>query len=221
MTKILGKISCIAILLAACHLPAQTKGTITARVTDQSGNPLVNARVAMVPADRMGIMGVLRECLTDHEGVCSLELGFGKYHVTAQKTAEGYPDLTMRFYGHGQWPATAEITSEMPATSVTVRLGPKAASLVLHAVDDASGDIIKHLTITLHPAADPKEFISTSVTDSGPTVLIPPDLDVLVTVSADGYEPWHLKEHSELSSGGVVHLHSQDRQEIEVRLKHR
>jgi hypothetical protein len=220
MMKPLGKLSCVAIILAAGPLHAQMKGTISATVIDQTGQPLVGARVAMVPADATGLMGALPECLTDDRGVCSLNLRFGKYHVTAKKVAEGYPDLTIRFYGHGQWPATAEITPEAPAASVTVDLGPKAASLVLHPVDDDSGDNIKHLTVTLHPANDPHEFISSSLAGPNPTILVPPDEDVLVTVSADGYQPWHLEEHSELSSRGVLNLHSRDKQEINARLKH-
>ena len=219
MEKRPEKLICVAIMLAAGYLSAQTKGTITATVTDESGQPLVSARVAMVPAEATGLMGVLRECLTDEEGMCSLNLEFGKYHVTAKKTAEGYPDLTFRFYGHGQWPAMAEISPETPTASATVKL-TKAASVVLHAVDDASEESIKHLSVTLHPAADPHEFMSTSVTGPDSTILIPADEDVLVTVSADGYQPWHLEEHPEISRNGAVHLHSQDRQEMAVRLRH-
>jgi hypothetical protein len=219
MTKVLGKLTCVAILLATYCLSAQTRGRITAKVTDQSGNPVVSARVAMVNAAAMGIRGILPECLTDDKGICSLDLVFGKYHVTAQKVADGYPDLTFRFYGHGSWPATAEITSEMPTAIVTVHLGPKAAILVLHTIDDASGSTIKHSTISLHPTANPDEVFSTSATGPVPTVLVPADEDVNVTVSADGYQPWHLDNHPELSSSATVHLHSQDRHEIEVRLK--
>ena len=91
---------------------------------------------------------------------------------------------------------------------------------MLHTVDDGSGENIKNLPVTLHPAADPEEFMSTSLAGPDSTILVPADEDVLVTVSADGYQPWHLEEHPELSQDGAVHLDSQDRQEMAVRLKH-
>jgi hypothetical protein len=219
MIKYLKKPVWGALVLTAAYLSAQTRGTVTATVVDRAGQPIVDARVALLPAGAYGLMGARRECLTDDRGVCSQDIEFGKYDVTAQKTADGYPDLTMRFYGHGHWPASAEITPERPTASVIVQLGPKAASLVLHAIDDVSGRPIKHITVTLHPATDPHEFISTSISGPDSTILIPPDEDVLVTVSADGYQPWHLEEHTELSSTGLVHLHSDGRQEMNVRLK--
>jgi hypothetical protein len=219
MRNVLEKVLCVAVLLGSGSLSAQTRGTITATVVDRAGQPVTGARVAVLPAGAHGVMGALRECLTDDKGICSQDLQLGRYDVTAKKTADGYPDLIMHFYGHGQWPATAEITSARPAASVTVQLGPKAASLVLHAVDDVSGDPVKHLAVTLHPAADPHDFLSTGLDGPDSTVLIPADEDVLVTVSADGYQPWRLEEHPELSPGGAVCLRSQGRQEITVRLK--
>jgi hypothetical protein len=198
---------------------AQTRGSITATVVDRAGQPVVGARVAMVPADAKGIMGILPECLTDDKGICSQSLGFGKYHVTAQKKSDGYPDLLSNFYGHSEWPATAQITPDRPSASVTVQLGPKA-SIVIHPLDNVSGDTIKRVTITLHPAADPHDFVSSSFTGPDATILIPADEDVLVTVSADGYLPWHLEEHPELSPSGTMRLHSEQRHEMTVLLKH-
>jgi hypothetical protein len=220
MSNVLKKLLCVAVLQGIGSLSAQTRGTITATVVDRGGQPVVGATVAVVPAGAHGLRGARPECLTDEKGICALDIEFGKYDVTAKKTTDGYPDLTMHFYGHGHWPATAEITPESPAASTTVKLGPKAGSLVLHTVDETSGAPIKHLTVTLHPAADPHDFVSTSLTGPDPTILIPPDEEIFVTVSADGYQPWHLKEHSELSPGGAVHLHSQERQQITARLKH-
>ncbi len=205
---------------AVTALPAQTRGTITATVVDRAGQPVAGARVAVVPAGAHGIMGLIPECLTDDKGVCSQDLQFGKYNVTARKTAEGYPDLLANFYGQGQWPATAEISLVRPAASVTVRLGPKAGLLAIHVVDDASGEPLKQVNVTLRPAADPHDFSSEGLGGPDCTILIPPDEDVLVTVSANGYQPWHLEEHPGISQGGVVRLHSEGRQEITVRLKH-
>jgi hypothetical protein len=216
----LARAAVFLVIQAATTLSAQTRGTITAQVTDQGGNLVAGARVAMVPADARGGMGVLRECLTDNNGVCSQDLGFGKYHVVAQKKSDAYPDCLANFYGHGKWPTTAEIALDVPTANVTVRLGPKAGLLVIHAADDVSGDPIRQATVTLHPAADPRDIFSTSLQGPDLAVLIPPDEDVLVTVSANGYQPWQLKDHIDLSPGGVVRLHSEDKVEMTVCLKH-
>jgi hypothetical protein len=217
MKTALGKALAVFAVLAASAAFAQGQGTITTTVLDDGGQPIVNAQVAVEPAGEVNPSGALRECLTDSAGTCSQNLIFGKYHVTAQKKEDGYPNLTFNFYGHGQWPATTELSPKNPESTVIVRLGPKAGFLSIRAIDAVTGESLKHFTVTLHPAADPHDFLSTTIRPDT-KVLIPSDEDVLVEVSAKGYQNWHMETQSGAKLPNSVRLHSGESRELTVRL---
>jgi len=134
------------------------------------------------------------------------------------KISEGYPDLTFNLYGRKRKPVAVELTSESPTSNVSFALGPKCGVLTITAIDDATGSPVPSPRITIRNPSEPGTQLSTGQA-LGSRILIPPDEDITVEVSAEGHKPWHLEEHPELSPTGVVHLHSQDRQEMTVRLK--
>lgn len=210
MRNIVSGFVCLALMHTAAALSAQTKGTITVQVLDHVGRPLANATVEFVPIGVI-LATALPWCLTDASGVCSKDLGFAKYHVTAMKKADGYPDLTFNFYSHGKWPATTAISRKKPVTRVTFRLGPRAALLTLNIIDSVTEVRIEHVAVTLRPVADPKNFFSTSLGQDS-TVLIPAREDVAVEVEAKGYKPWDPQNSIRLDSGEskqlTVDLHS-------------
>jgi hypothetical protein len=201
----------LALMPAALCIHAQTTGTITAQVYDQDGKPLADAAVEFVPTDVI-LASALPSCLTDADGVCSKDLKFWKYHVIAEKKADGFPDLSFNFYGHGKWPATVTLSPEQAMAHVTVKLGPKAGSLVFTIIDAVTAARIEHVSVTLHPFADPKDFLGTNL---GPDfrVLIPADEDVSVEVEAKGYQPWKVPGPVRLASGEskafTISLHPQ------------
>jgi hypothetical protein len=99
-------------------------------------------------------------------------------------------------------------------------LGPKAAILKLSVLDDATDTSIDSPVIILRNASDPNDWMNIARTADS-TVLIPPDEDVQIEISAHGYNSWHSSEHPELMSGKAVHLHSGVKSEFKIRLKQR
>jgi hypothetical protein len=163
------------------------RGTIATRVIDESGKPISGVTVQMLPTDQPNPTGVVRACLTDESGSCSQVLKLGKYYIVPMKQSEGYPDLSFNFYGHGKWKWRIAITRLKPNASETVRLGPKAATVILHATNALTGFHIQHVALMLRSASDEHDFLSTNL-DQDSKFLIPPNEDVLVEVSADGYK---------------------------------
>lgn len=190
----------LAMMPAAVCVHAQTGGTMTAQVYDQDGKPLGDAWLQIVPVDHAMLSLAFPSCVTDAGGFCSRDLEFGSYHVSAEKEADGYPDLSFNFYGHGKWPATVTLSPEQPTAQVTVKLGPRAGSLIFNVLDAVTAARIENASVKLHPLADPKDVLGTNL-GADFTVLIPADEDVSVEVEAKGYQPWHAPNPVRLSSG--------------------
>jgi hypothetical protein len=217
MREILLRLACLSMVhpfaAASAQLPL---GTITATVLDQSGRPVAGATVEMVAADFAMMASVVPDCLTDENGNCSTKVPFNKYHVAAKKEPDGYPDMTANLFGHGKWPADTEITPQNPSASVTITLGPKAASMIIHVVDDVTGSRISNARIALR-GDGPYEFIATDIGRNS-TVLIPPDHDVSVEISAQGYKPWVIETQPGTTHPNSLRLHSAESREVTVRL---
>jgi hypothetical protein len=194
-------------------------GVLNVKVIDKEGNPVQAAMVKLDPAHR-GVSYVSPTCKTDATGTCTrYKLPFGSYLVEAMKPSDGYPDLSFEFYSHETKRIQVALSRVKPQASVVFRLGAPMAKLKLSIIDDGTGALVDNPTITLRAGNNPHDWVSIGKTPDS-IVLVPPDKDVKLEITADGYQPWQLKEHPELSPGGVVQLHSQEKQEMTVRLKH-
>jgi len=209
------------ILSSAVVAPAQeTTGTVTVRVIDQKGDPVQSATVKFDLTPRPGISYVSPMCKTDTTGACTRHgLAMGAYLLGAMKPSDGYPDLTFDFYSHETKRIQVVLTLSSPEKNIVFRLGPPMAKLKLSFIDDGSGMPINNPSITLRGGAGTHDWISIGKSPDS-TVLVPPDRDIHLEVNADGYQQWRLGDHPEVSPSGVMHLHSQDKQEMAIRLKH-
>jgi len=143
----------------------------------------------------------------------------GTYLLGAMKPSDGYPNLAPEFYSHENKRVQFTLSSDDLRPNIVFTLGPQMAKLKLSFVDDQSGvPIQSNSSIILRGSADPHDWVSIGRTADS-TVLVPPDRDVRLEVDAAGFQPWHLEEHHELSSTGVLHLHSHALQEMTIRLK--
>lgn len=198
---------------------ASQQGVITATVTDQTGAPISGAIVQMLPDDGKPRAFAIPECLTDNSGRCSRNrLPLGKYRISAMKEEDGYPDLTFNLYGHDKKFLVAEITAEAPEPSISIAMGPKAASISIEAIDDITGKRIERPTVLLRRVADPTDFLSTS-TDANGKVLVPPGEDILVEVRENGYEPWRFRTEPMAAHPNALHLQSEETRNLTIRLK--
>jgi hypothetical protein len=229
MWRILFAILGLATMLAGVTTSfAEGTGMITVVVVDRQGNPVPKALVSMLQPKGGGPSQLIPECTTDDSGACSrVNLPMGAYLISARKPSDGYPDIEFEFYSHEKHsaggyenkPALVDLTQNQPTVNVTFTLGPKAAFLKPEVIDSATGASIANFTIILRNAADPNDFIGIGEV-SGATVLVPPNENIQIEISAPGYTLWRMSEHPEFNKGGPLRLRSEEMREVVITLKH-
>lgn len=217
----------LAILgVGAVLVYAQNAGMITVTVIDERGSPVQGAIVTMHQST--GGIGhhAIPDCVTDATGTCSRSnLALTGYTIRAMKPSAGYPNMSFEFYSHERHsqdgdrasPIEIELTQTSPAASATVPLRPKAAFLKPAVLDAISGAQLSSFTVLLRSVSDPKDFVGVGASQ-GETILVPPEEDVLVEITAPGYRTWRMVEHPADNGEGVLHLHSGDTSEITAQL---
>lgn len=207
-------------VLASLLLVAGTalaQGTITGTVVDETGKPLAGAKVHITERDRLVGHRLIQSYETDASGCFRIsDVPWGTYFVLAAKEGAGYPDPEGTFYSDNVAP-TVTLAEGLPSADLIVKLGPKAGVLELGPVtDSATGKAIPLASVTVRRASDPNLFISASVTQR--RLLIPALTDVLIEISADGYEAWPpAAEQAE----GRLFLKSQEIRKLSVALQAR
>jgi hypothetical protein len=134
------------LLLSAVALPAWAQtGTITIRgrvVADESGDPIANARVAMVS----NVPGA-RVVLTDGGGQFALTAPSGAFRLVVSKT--GY--------------ARQEVTR--PAADQRMEIRLQRSAVVSGSIVDEFGDPVQGARVAAQPAVGPTKASSTAETD--------------------------------------------------------
>jgi len=202
-------------------LPADNPpdGAITVNVVNENDVPLIGATVWILSMDGKARVSAVPECLTDWTGTCSLShLPLGKYLITAMKESDGYPNGENPLFNHNRTHVIAEVLPGKLDVHVSYKAGPKAAAIVVDVVDAVTGIRIKNPTIVLRSPTDPKIWMSAGP-DKNSKILFPPDEDVLVEVSAEGYKPWHFEATSGEMHGHALHLHSGDARNLEITME--
>ncbi len=130
---------------------------------------------------------------TDETGYFAIHIPrswFGKFAVAAKKEDEDYPDMGTQFYSDGKF-KTITLTSDHPAETVIIRLGPKGAVL-LGTVADAVSNAPLSPCVEFRRASEPNNFLSASGwVKPHYKLLIPSDTNILVKISLDGYKTWY------------------------------
>jgi hypothetical protein len=180
------------------------EGTIKGFVVDQKGLPVPSAKVNADQLDGRPRGSVIRYVETDSEGHFVIDrLGWGKYKVFARKEDAGYPDTQWSFYSNDTFPI-AEISPKTPIAELRIQLGPRAAALTGSVANAETGAPLAaefRLTRSTHP----EDWLSTSISPSY-KVLLPPSTDILLEVSAPGFETWTPGHTLHLESGAEMHL---------------
>ena len=164
---------------------ASASGTVEGTVLNEKGKPVVDAAVNV--DNGKPTIGAIRYFRTDKKGHFVIDhLAWGNYKVFAQKESEGYPDSTWAFYSDNVF-QTASLSQESPKAVVVIRIGPPCGVFHYSAMDASTGRTLD-AGVTLRRASNPNLFISG--TNIPKQLLVPSLTDVLVEISAKGYEPW-------------------------------
>jgi hypothetical protein len=205
----------LGIMVASIQLPSEEPAVISGTVVNKSGVPVPHANVHVQNLDDNRIMlTAMRAVETDESGKFTIDnLTWGRYGVFVSKRQDGYPDSGWRLYNGGVFP-TVMVSRENPRVDIVVPIGPKAGILKGSLRDSITGQGVSRATITIRRANNPEEFLAESLPPQY-EVLLPPDVPVLVEVSAPGYMGWHLNDIGE----GAIKVSSGVTRELDIKLQ--
>jgi hypothetical protein len=114
---------------------------------------------------------------------------WGRYTVDADDEDAGYSIFSTGSAGYGH-PAEVKLTPEHREAELEVYLPPKAGFLQIRLANRRTGLGISGMAVALMLAENPKSpWFSTSCY-SNRAVLIPPDKDLLLHVTSEGFREW-------------------------------
>ena len=159
--------------------------------------------------------GVLPHATTDDHG----EYRFvhlpwwGRYTVYAEDQKAGYSTVNTGGYGQTQ-PPEIVLTPARREAELRVNLPPKAAFLRVHLTNGRTGAPVSGMRITVMRDTNPPSLAFNMSCSSTETVLLPPDKNLLIHITSDGFREW--KES--VGKGKLLHLTSDSQLALDVEL---
>lgn len=179
---------------------AKAIGSVTGVVVDENGHPMSGAIAYL---RRMGVRSAEPAPHTGSNGRFSAsDLEWGTYYVVAENQAAGYTDEP------NNW-SVFQLSPEHPQATLTVQSGKKAGILLLTAVDATSGQPVKDARVQTSCEC-PSQTRNTATGK----ILLPPDREMTLRVSAPGYEEWRYT-----TGTGRFRLEPEQQLTLEVPLK--
>jgi hypothetical protein len=203
---LLAFVACVTSLATA-----QNIGRITGTVMDEHGQVVEDATVCLsVPVDG-GSTSINCQIFTDHGQFQIPKVGFGIYGVFAIKEAEGY---SINNQSPGQ---KVTVSAANPSPQVTVRLRPGGAVLSGTVRDKSNGKPVKGV-IVQYLDVDGKASGSSPFTDGEFHVTLPPECDLVIIVSANGYKGWVYTDPLS-PTRPVLRLGAGERKQLDIQLE--
>jgi len=176
------------------------------------------------PAKRIGLtaepLGVglgakLPHTRTNDAGEFSFEsiAWWGRYTVYADDEDAGYSSFSTGPSG-GLSPVV-ELTPEHPEAELQVLLPSKAGFIQVHLTNRETGAGISAMRVALMLQENPASPVFTMSCYSNHVILVPPDKNLLLHVTSDGFREWN----ESTGKGKVVHLASGARLKMDVQLE--
>lgn len=138
---------------------------------------------------------------------------WGRYTVYAEDEEAGYSSFSTGCYGQTQ-PPEVEITPARREAELRVNLPPKAAFLRVLLTNGRTGAPVSGMSITVMRDTNPPSLAFSMGCSSTKTVLIPPDNDLFIHITSDGFREW--KES--VGKGKMLHLKSGSQLTLHVEL---
>jgi hypothetical protein len=187
----------LAVPGAFCLSLGTENGKICGTVLDESGNPAANVHVIAILQSSAGHSGGFPGTRADEVGrYCINGLPLGNYLLTADDEGLGYPMRGSTFFTWSSPLPKVALSRQRPNSSFDWKIPFRAAFLYLHLPAAHSRDEITPITIKLVVHSRPNLGLMTIVTrtELGKSkelhILLPPQEDVLLTVSAPSYQRW-------------------------------
>ena len=200
--------------LAQQHDKSPYRGVIYGTAVSQDGQP---ARGIGLTAWPLGVpLGAkLPHVKTNNAGEYRFEhLQWGKYTVYADDEEAGYSGFSTGPEGDSH-PAEVELAAERPEAEFRVQLPAKAGFLEIRLSNRRTGGAISAMRIALMTAKNPASPVFSMSCYSNRVILLPPDKDLLLHVTSDGFREWD----ESTGRGKPIHLPSGARLTLDVQLE--
>jgi hypothetical protein len=165
------------------------KGVIYGIAIDQNGRPAMGIGLSTYPLGNVIFAGILPHVRTNNAGQFRFaNLDWGRYTVHAEDESAGYSRVTTSPPdGH---PSEVEITPEHREAEFNVYLPPQAGFLEIQLTNRRTGIAISGMKVAVMPMENPWSPLFTMSCYSDHVILIPPDKNILLHVSSDGFREW-------------------------------
>lgn len=197
------------------------KGVIHGVVIGQDGQPAAGMGLDAYPVGR-DLAFVIPHTSTSPAGEYRFDtLCPGRYEVLANDPAAGYPDTSPQWYEFIYGPRHVQevkLTSKQPEAELRVELPPKPGRLQVHLSNRETKADIPTFKIKWAPIGKRKNAwieIQGDLSDRTDDVVVPPEMDFLMHVTADGFHEWE----ESTGRGKVVRIPSGTRLTLDVELK--
>ena len=203
------ELTCACLLLITTAIAQQQDtgrpdGSIYGVAITSDGQPAKRLGLTAVPLG-VPLSTVLPHTTTDDRGEYRfVDLPWwGRYTVYAEDEEAGYSSFSTGGYGETQ-PPEVEITPARREAELRVDLPPKAAFLRVHLKNGRTGAPVSGMSITVMHDTNPPSLAFSMGCSSTKTVLLPPDKNLLIHITSDGFREW--KES--VGKGKPLHLAS-------------
>ena len=190
------------------------KGLIRGIAVGQDGQPAKQIGLTAEPLG-VGLAAKLPHTRTNDAGEYRFENlpWWGKYMVYADDEDAGYSSFSTGPSG-GVLTPVVELEPEHPETELQILLPEKAGLIQVHLTNRGTGAGISAMRVTLMLRENPALPVFTMSCYSNHVILIPPDKDLLLHITSDGFREWN----ESAGNGKLVHLASGAHLKIDVQL---
>jgi hypothetical protein len=139
---------------------------------------------------------------------------WGRYTVYAEDEDAGYSSYSNGYVGDPH-PPEVEVSPEHRQAELNVYLPPKAGFLEIHLTNRWTGAAIPAMRIAVMLVDKPEKSLFSMSCHSTRTVLVPPDKNLLLHVTSDGFREWD----ESAGKGKPLYLSSGTRLTLTVQLE--
>jgi hypothetical protein len=166
----------------------QPKGLIYGIVIGQDGKPATGITLVACPDGALSTM--LPSTRSNDAGEFRFENlpWWGKYRVYPEDDDRGY-SLFSSGPGRDE-PSKVELTPQHQKAQMKVYLPPQAGFLHIHLSSRRTGNLIPGMAVSVRSMEHPDSLLFTISCYSNHVVLMPPDTDILLHVTSEGFHEW-------------------------------